>query len=175
KQANAKTRKPAVPDFNRFRKKLVIFGGLGVLSVGFLVWAIWFAPRATIVVAARTTESTINTRVNLSSGQATNFEAETIKAIVEETAKQTEVEFEATGEEDRGEKASGQVTLSIRCTDVSSGQPSVPAGTEVSSGGKVFITQSAISMTTPEFGSPCRFSGSGPVVAAENGDDYNLP
>ncbi|HMR72714.1 MAG TPA: hypothetical protein PKD68_01765, partial [Candidatus Saccharibacteria bacterium] len=47
-------KKVKIPNFDAFRKKLFIFGGLGVLLVGFLVWAIFFAPAAEIVITSRT-------------------------------------------------------------------------------------------------------------------------
>lgn len=167
-------KKVKVPNFNSFRKKLLLFGSLGVLLIGFFVWAVWFAPRATIVIAARTVDVPVSLRATLSSGQATDFDAQILKVDVKETSRETSVEFEATGEEDRGSKASGQINISISCSAVTSSPPVIPAGTEVSSGGKVFITQSSISVSSTAF-NPCRFVGSGSVVAAENGESHNLP
>ena len=45
-----KTRRIKVPDFGSFRKKLFIGGILGTALIAFLVWAMVFAPAATIII-----------------------------------------------------------------------------------------------------------------------------
>src|SRR5690606_30974736 len=50
----------AVPNFDTFRKKLALGIGGAVALIGFLVWAIWFAPSAKIIITARTIESSAN-------------------------------------------------------------------------------------------------------------------
>jgi hypothetical protein len=54
-----------VPNFNTFRKRMVLAIAGGVLLISFLVWAIVFAPRATIVVAAKTSDSSVNAKVSV--------------------------------------------------------------------------------------------------------------
>ncbi len=169
-----KSKSSKVPDFNRFRKKFVIFGLLGALLVGFLIWAIWFAPRATIVVSARTTESLISTRANLSSGQATDFDTATIKADVKETSKDTTVEFAATGEEERGDRATGTMTLTQAGE---SSATDVPAGTSFSSGEFTYVTNEFVRVPGARVARGAIVPGTVDVsVTATNiGADYNLP
>lgn len=160
-----------VPNFNSFRKKLFIGLGAGVVLIGVLVWALVFAPAATVIITARTTTVPVSGVVTLAA--ATDAEAGTLKTLTETIEREASVEFEATGQEDQGTKASGRVTLSIPCSAVSSGPPTIPAGTGVSSGGKTFITQTSATPSTPAF-SPCRFTTTVDVTASENGDSFNL-
>lgn len=171
--------KNGVPNFNTFRKKLIFIIVGVVLLIGFLVWALVFAPRATVIISARTTESSANAKVTLGSDLATSFTASTIKTTVQQTKKDGTVEFTATGKKEVGEKATGSVT--VRNCDNSDGF-SLPAGTKfTSSGGIVFISTAAISV--PKFtgnSSSCSLSGSSSgkatvaVQAAEIGDSYNV-
>lgn len=170
-----KDQKQKVPNFNKFRKKLLLFSVLGVLLIGFLVWAIWFAPRATIVVSARTSGVPISMRANLSSGQATDFDTQTLRVEVKETTRETNVEFEATGEEERGDRATGTMTLS---QSSESDPVNVPAGTSLTSGDLTFVTDESVQIPG------VRFSGGRPqgvgrvevaVTAADIGSEYNVP
>ena len=169
KKAAGKGKK--VPNFNSFRKKLFIGIAAGAVLIGALVWAFVFAPAATVIITARTTTVPVSGVVTL--GTTTDAEVGTIKATTQTVEREASVDFEATGQEDQGTKASGRVTLSIPCSAISSGPPTIPAGTGVSSGGKTFITQAAATPNVPAF-SPCRFTTTVDVLAGENGDSFNL-
>ncbi|RYF29100.1 MAG: hypothetical protein EOO17_02885 [Chloroflexi bacterium] len=143
-----------VPSFNSFRKKLFIFGGLGILLIGFLVWAIWFAPHATVVIDARTTEVPIKTQVALGATLKTDTDAATVKSIVQEDKQESSVEFDATGTEEVGERAAGTLTL----TRSAPGAVNVPFGAGFSNGECTFVTQSQV--TVPG-ATPGGFNGSG--------------
>jgi hypothetical protein len=85
----------------------------------------------------------------------------------------------ATGQENRGEKASGEVVLSL--TGCSDDSVSIPAGTGLSSGGKTFITQSGATLNSVKIGGSCKnsdfpniSSATVPVVALKGGADHNL-
>lgn len=168
-----------VPNFSTFRKKLIFGVGGGVLLVGFLVWAIFFAPQATVVITARTTDSSANARLTLDPGVATDFAASTLKTSLQQTKKDSSLEFEATGSKEVGEKAKGSIT--VRNCDYSSGF-SLPAGTQFTSGSITFVSTAAASV--PGYSAPsstlCSLSGSSSgkatvdVVAAAIGDSYNL-
>lgn len=131
-----------VPSFNSFRKKLFIFGGLGILLIGFLIWAIWFAPRATVIIDARTTDVPVNTQVAIGAALATDTDAATIKAVTQEEKQSVSVDFDATGTEEVGERASGTLTLS----KATPGNASVPYGAGFSNGDCTFVTQSQVSV-----------------------------
>ena len=54
-----------VPNFNDFRKKLFIGGGIGVLLLAIILWATFIAPHATIEIAAKTSDERLQTSVSL--------------------------------------------------------------------------------------------------------------
>lgn len=165
-----------VPNFSSFRKKL-IFIVLGVLLlIGFLVWAIFFAPHATVDITAKTSDERVSTSVTIGTKQATDVDKGTIKSLREQTKEEASVEFAATGTEEEGEAASGTMTL----TKSSPGDRTVEIGTGFSSGDCTFVTRSEVEVP----GSSPEWNGSGfdnrpgsvdvKVKATEIGDQCNL-
>lgn len=165
-----------VPNFNKFRKKLFIFGGLAILLIAFAVWAIWFAPRATVIVEARTSSEAINTSVTLAADATTNADEGVLKAIVVSEEAEASVEFEATGTREEGEAASGTLTL----TNNSRSAKEVPVGTGFSNGDCTFVTRSEVSVPGAELvwvgDNPGRTPGNVDVTvrATAIGDQCNL-
>ena len=161
-----------VPNFSTFRKRLFIFGGLGVLLVGFLVWAIWFAPKATVIITAKNTPVTVDSNVQLAVGGATDFKTSTIKSIRQEQAADVSVEFSATGKKKVGEKAKGTVRIKTDATTILMTGLTVPAGTQIqSSGGSIYLTGADV--VFPQ-GSPSALAGIVVAVTAANvGEEYN--
>lgn len=129
-----------VPNFNKFRKRLLIFGSLAVLFVAFLVWAIWFAPRATVVISAKTSGQTLNTSVSLRSDVETDAAKGILKAVVVSDKQEASVEFAATGTKEEGESASGTMTV----TKSSPGSKKIPVGTGFSNGDCTFVSQKEV-------------------------------
>lgn len=178
--ANVKAAKAAkgkggkVPNFNSFRKKLVFGIGGGLLLIGLLVWAIVFAPAATIVISAKTTPATINSTVALTTTASSDSSKSILRVSQQSVTKDASVEFEATGKETVGEKAKGQVVL----RNCASNQPvTIAAGTAVSYNGKNYLTQSAVTAPAASGFRGCDAPGvSGPVsiVAQDIGDSYNV-
>ena len=161
-----------VPNFSTFRKRLFIFGGLGVLLVGFLVWAIWFAPKATVIITAKNTPVTVDSNVQLAVGGATDFKTSTIKSIRQEQSADVSVEFNATGKKKVGEKAKGTVRIKTDAETILMTGLTVPAGTQIQSGGGSIYTTSADAVF-PQ-GSPSAYGGVVVAVTAVNvGEEYN--
>jgi hypothetical protein len=168
-----------VPNFGRFRKRLILIIGGVIVLVGFLVWATIFAPKATVIITARTTESSANAKVTLGTDVSTSLASNTIKSVVQQTKKDLSVEFEATGKKEVGEKATG--TITVRNCDYSSGF-SIPAGAKFTAGGIVFVSVSAANV--PGYTAPsstlCSLGGSSSgkatiaVQASDIGDSYNI-
>lgn len=163
-----------VPNFNSFRKKLFIGIAAAVVLIGFLVWAIWFAPAAKVIITARTTAAAVSTTATLGGNAATDVTKGLIQSGIQQTKQDVSANFMPTGTKDLGTQAAGTVSLSINCSDVGSSPTVIPAGTGISSGGKTFITQNSISVTNPAYDGGCHFNGNGNVVAQSNGADYNL-
>lgn len=167
-----------IPDFSRFRKRLFIGIGLGIALIAFLVWAIWFAPAAKIIITAKTTPSPVSMSVKLGGSAATDVSKNIVQTVTKQIKKEISVDFTATGQKDVGTKAVG--SISVRNCDYSEGF-TLPAGTEFStSAGLIFISNSATSV--PGFSgssSACTLSGSSSgkatvqVQASNSGDKYN--
>ena len=164
-----------VPDFGSFRKRLAIGGGIGALVIAFLIWAIWFAPHATIVVTAKTTGQSLSLPITIGTDLTTDSKQAHIKSI-EQTLKDTQsVEFDATGKKNIGEKATG----TVKFTQQSLSPATIPSGTKLTAGdGMVFVTNSGVTVPASSFGPGC-FPTACPgtatvnVTANEAGASYN--
>lgn len=172
KKPRAKSGK--VPNFNKFRKKLVLGIGGAVLLLAFLVWAIFFAPSATVIITARTTDSSANAKVALGDAVSTSMSDGTIKTVTQTLKKDATVNITPTGSKEVGEKAKG--TMEITRTSVSNQTMTVPAGTSFTSTGRTFVsTESAtLSGTTVGPNGIVQDSATVNVEASDIGDEYNL-
>lgn len=166
--------KPKVPDFNVFRKKLVLIGGGIVLFVLFMVWAIWFAPHATVVITAKTTTSTVDKSVTLKQDGKVDAANNTIKSLRQEQKKELSVDFTPTGKKKVGEKASG--TMHLVRTSVSSLTLTIPAGTSFSSGDYTFVSTEPASLSGTSIGpgGVIQSVATVKVQATQVGSEYNL-
>lgn len=166
--------KNKVPNFDNFKKKLLIGGGIALLAL-IVLFILFGRTKATVVLRAETTpvDVAFDANLNASSSQS-DPETYNLKAQTQESKKTITQSFTATGQKDLGTKASGNMTLSIPCSAVTSFPATVPSGTTVSASGLNFVTQSTATLSTPGGGGGCRFSGTTSVAAQNNGDQYNL-
>lgn len=156
-----------VPDFNTFRKKMILGIGGGVILVALLVWAVVFAPRATIVVAAKTSDSSVNAKVTVGDKLATDIEKNTIKAMKAAKSEKKTIDFAASGSKNVGEKAKGTVRFSTNT--ISNLGSTIPSGTPLtSSSGVVFATDASVTITINNYQ-----DATVPVTAVEQGAKYN--
>lgn len=167
-------KKPKVPNFNAFRKKLLLFGGGGVLLIGFLIWALWFAPRATVIITAKTTSATVDTNVTLTTSGTTSLQSGAVRAVKQEQAAEVSVQFTATGKKKVGTKASG--TMKLTRTSVSSIPLTVPAGTSFSAGDYTFVSMQPATLAGTSIGAGglIQSSATVKVEAVQLGEEYNL-
>ena len=156
-----------VPNFNTFRKKLILGIVGGILLIGFLVWAIAFAPRATIVVAAKTSDSSVNAKVTVGDKLSTDLAKNSIKAIKMTKSEKKTMDFGASGSKNIGEKAKGSVKFSTN--NISNLGTTIPAGTNLTAAsGVVFTTDTTVTITINNYqNAPVT------VTAAEQGAKYN--
>lgn len=166
--------KPKVPDFNVFRKKLVLIGGGVALFIVFMVWAIWFAPHATVVITAKTTTSTVDKSVTLKQDGKVDAANNIIKSLRQEQKKDISVDFTPTGKKKVGEKASG--TMHLVRTSVSSLTLIIPAGTSFSSGDYTFVSTEPASLSGTSIGpgGVIQSVATVKVQATQVGSEYNL-
>lgn len=179
--ASAKTprnKKLKVPNFERFRNRLFIGIGVGLLLIIGLILAAFVLPKATITIKTDTTDIKLSASVS-SSPTYTSLNTDTdpsqVPGKLQELKKSDTQKTPATGKKDMGTKASGTVTFSTltNCITPVSG---VPSGTSVSSGTFTFITQKAATFSPSGLqDGKCVFSSSAIDVIAQNaGDSYNL-
>lgn len=178
--AGAKPAKPRVksgikvPSFDSFRKKLFIFGGLGVVAAIFLIWAIFFAGEATVVIDARTTNAEVKTSVAIGPTLETDAEASTLKSVQMQDKQTATVEFDATGTEEVGEKATG--TMEIKRTTISNSTLTIPVGTAFSSDNFTFLSTEAVVLDKTGIGEGTLIHDSATirVQAQAVGAEFNL-
>ncbi|MBR3386150.1 hypothetical protein IKG68_01070 [Candidatus Saccharibacteria bacterium] len=169
-------------------KKLTIGGAtLVVLIVVLGVWAFVIAPRATITVGIRTTSTNFSENVTFTEKLA-DEDTSTGKFYLEEKKieNKSEVEFEATGKKNVGEKASGDVVIYAFFKEA--GMIPVPAGTIFTYNNLSYISQKEDTLSwdgktmsaCENNGSPtiitsgCMVSGRIAVLAEAPGSSYNV-
>lgn len=172
--AKARTK---VPNFDAFRKKLFVGIAALLLLVGFLVWAFVFAPRATVIIKAKTSTSALNTKVSVGPSLETKLGDGTIKAEAKSVSKDVSVPFTATGKKDVGTKATGVVhfapTASNLLNVISKGA-TIPAGTTITSAsGSKYTTNDTVVFDSEWSGSKLAQGVDAAVTAVANGASYN--
>ncbi|HEU0266788.1 MAG TPA: hypothetical protein VFQ70_04120 [Candidatus Saccharimonadaceae bacterium] len=167
--------KPKVPNFSKFRKRLVLIGGGCVLLIIFLIWAIFFAGRATVYITAKTTDASVNDTVTLSPSATTDPSQKLLRDQSQQLQKNVSISFNATGTKNAGDTATGSVTFQ-ECTGTPSTPGDVPSGTTITSSGNQYTTGQDASFTFDHVGSGCIVytSNSVSVTAAAPGTAYNV-
>lgn len=156
-----------VPNFNNFRKKLLLIGGALVLLIGAFVWAHFFAYSGTVLITAKTHDEQLNSSVQLVPNKPTDASNGIMHSIVESEKKDMSTDFTATGEKEIGEKAEGTVEFSTNA--ISNVGQTVPAGTELtSSSGMTYVTTESATFSLGNSGGI-----SVGITANDIGDEYN--
>ena len=144
-KASTPRSKAKVPNFNDARKKIFLIGGGALALLVFLVWALFFAPHARIIITAKTSDAALNSRVTLGPSLSTDLKAGTIKAETKSIKKESSVAFTATGKKDVGEKAKGTVRIRTDATTILVSGLTVPSGTRIaSSSGAEYVTDGPV-------------------------------
>jgi len=159
-----------IPNFNSFRKKLILGITGGVALIALLVWMFVFAPAATVIITASTTPQPVSAAVKLGGTAATDFKAGVVNSVSQQEKKNETVEFDATGTGKVGESATGTVVFK----NYESPNPiTIPAGSTLSANGLNYVTTEAATATGAGFMAE---GTSGPVgiKAAAVGAEYNV-
>ncbi len=173
-------KKLKVPDFNKFRTKLMLGAGLLVLLIVVFIFANVVLPKATVTVKTNNVDLTESVDVVSSPNfRETDAEAGKVQGALKEFKKTEVQKAAATGQKDMGTKATGSVTLAL--SDCTKEQVTVPAGTVLSSSNLNFITQTEVTMQSVKIGPTCRNSdfknvstAKVSVTAQSAGDQYNV-
>ena len=111
KDKNGKNSKK-VPSFEKYRKWIIIGSVAAVLLIAVGVWAFVFAPAAKITIAMNTSSESFSEEVKfVTDKNSENLESGTLFVEKQTFEQRYDADFAASGEEDRGEKAKGNVIL----------------------------------------------------------------
>ena len=172
-------------------KKLAIFGGIfGVALILVLVWAFAIAPAATVTVGIRTVANNFSETVSFTE-TLTEEKVEEGKFYL--TAEKLEVpsvvEFEATGQKNVGEKATGSVVVYAFFPINLKGSTMVDKGSTFTISELTFIADESVGLSYSGKGvgecdnkndavslvnSGCQVSGRIKVSATQSGAKYNI-
>lgn len=188
----AKMKGTKIPNIKKYRKFIIIGAVALVVIIVFSLWANLIAPAAKISVKVHTTAQNFTEKVTFVSDESKADPKAGVFFIEQKTVtKKAEGDFPATGEVDKGTKASGKVTI-VRPKgekiDKSHQNFSIPKGATFTIGGKEFVVTEGGSANVGEKyhcdgsldgQSTCVTtedisSGGISVVAKENGDAYNV-
>lgn len=177
-----------VPNFKKYRIPIIAGSIAVVLLVVFLVWANVVAPAADIAIKIKTSTVNFTEKVTFTTNAENARPSEGVFMLEEKSVKKTaEAEFEATKEVDKGEKATGTITVIlptewVRCSNLDNGIQ-IAAGDVFVYGELSFVVTSGQSISGEDIvstkqGGNCKPSSnieiSVPVQASENGDRFNI-
>lgn len=186
KEKEKKSKKKTGNWFLDYKKRL-IFGGVGaVLLILILVWAFGIAPAADVVVAVRTTTTNFSESATFTNNLVEENIAEGKFYLTEKKIEnKNEIEFEATGKKNVGEKATGDVVIYAYFTE--KGTRSVEEGATFTNNGLKFVADEGETLSwdldaskcensgqASAFTSGCLISGRVAVTAAAPGEQYNI-
>lgn len=181
KPKSAAKKRPKVPSINSLRKKIIIGGVAGVVLICFLVWALVFAPLATITIKAKTSSIDISKTLSLVPSGDKDVAAGLLQPVVKQKKTNESVKFTATGTKEVGEKAKGTVAF---CYDETNFDPdtgatnsiTLPAGTRLYANGVQFTIDSEIPIEggRKSNGDKCETYYSVKATAVNIGEDSNI-
>ena len=172
-----KDKKLKVPNFERFRKWLIIGGVALVIIVVGGYFAFVRLPKATIVIRADSTDTSMVVDFTANTTTTTYDEAgKVIPAQLPSVKKTDSQSAPATGQKNNGSKASGSLSMTTKVCGSFSSPSSVPSGTGASAGGQTYITQQTVTFTPDTISGGCiNFKSNGTSIVAQNpGTGYNV-
>lgn len=179
-----------LPNFDNYRK-LIVIGGVAVVAlIIFAVWAFGFAPAADIIVKMKTTGTNLSENVSLVTNQAA-ADNKSGKFLLEQISTEADnsVEFDGTGHTDAKEATAATGTVSVLTSlNSTSDSVSIPSGTTFTYNGKNYESTEAVSLswsgsindcdnstgTISGVGDGCRKSATINVKAAGTGESFNI-
>ena len=179
-----------IPTFESLRKWIILGVALFIVLIIGSVWAFVLAPAAKIMVKIKTTPDNFSENITLvtAADQAVNKEGK-ILLESETLEKESSIEFQATGERNDGEKASGKLTLtanfSFSTSTASPSNPdriSVPIGSAFAKGNLNYLTivstdfswDGSTTSCTVRTTNTCQIRKTVDVVAFEGGTRFNI-
>ena len=176
KKSKKKSNKKKIPNFDTFRKRLLIGGGIfvGLIVLFFIFNTI--LPKAKIVI--KSDSISVNTDVPFTANTAfTSFDADAgkVPATKKDISKTDSTKVPATGQKNIGDKATGTVTLK-NCAKVD-GAFTIPAGTVLTTGASSFSVNETTLLPSSTFSGTNTCTTAGKTVNVTStaaGDQYNI-
>lgn len=171
-----------IPNFGKFRKKLIFAGLILLLLIVGAVLAAIILPKATINIKTDAQNVPVSLNLNLSTSATSlddSTDTPTVPAKLATVQKTYSQQVPTTGQKNHGNKASGNITMTAtECAPNLTNHPAVPAGTGVTANGNTYITQSETTFSnssTPANGSCIKYNAtsSTPITAQSGGSSYN--
>ena len=179
-----------IPSFDKLRKWIVLGVAAAIVCVVGGVWAFVFAPAAKISVKIKTTPDNFSENITFvnTADQAANKDGK-ILLETETLEKESSVDFDATGERNDGDKATGRLTLTANFSfSTSTATPSspdrivVPIGSAFARGNLNYLTLASTEFTwdgsttscTVRTTNTCQIRKTVDVIAFEGGTKFNI-
>lgn len=179
--------------FEKYRKWIMIGAPVGLVLILLLVWAFVFAPSATITVAVSSTPENFSESITFTTDpEAENIE-EGVLYVEQQTLEQKYAgEFESNTKENKGDKASGAVTVSTTFVPVDKNTKEVHDLFSIEiNAGDVFTTDTGLRFVATvnnaiewngsdlpagcsSLNGSCRLAVTVKVEAEKSGEDYNI-
>ncbi|CAN5405241.1 hypothetical protein BH09PAT4_BH09PAT4_01170 [soil metagenome] len=175
--AKKPNKKLAVPNFNKFRLRLVLAGVALLALIGLIYAAMVILPKATVTITTNAQDVNSSIGFSLDTG-ASSLDVATanVPATAVQQQKTYTKEVATTGQQNNGKKATGSIVMTI-CTNDSTALNDIPPGTGVTTNSLTFITQDNAHF---QYDSPCgggkfRFTTSSVSITAQSGGaNYNV-
>jgi hypothetical protein len=175
-----KGKKLHIPNFDKFRLRLVLGALLLILLIVGFVVANTVLPKATITLATDNTTVDSNLTLSLDSAAKTlDTKQLIVPAQQQQVQKSSSQQVATTGQKNQGDKATGTVTMTAeKCSGNPFVSPSdVPAGTGISTNSMTYITQDNASFVgTGTSGGCYTYTASShiDITAQSGGSNYNV-
>jgi len=176
-----KDKKLMVPNFDSFRKRLALGALVLILLIAGLIVALKVLPAATISIG--TDSSTIPTNLTLTlntSATSLDTSSDTVPAAAQTQQKSASQTVQATGQQNNGQTATGQVTLAL--TNCNASTVDIPTGSGLTDGSMTYITQANVTLNSVQVGHQCNpssfqslYTATVNVNALSAGAKFNIP
>ncbi len=135
-----------VPSINKTRRIIIICSIAGVLLIGFLIWAIFIAPAVKIILTVKTSSNDFSESASFVTTESSAEPEKGRLYLEQKTLEQpANVKFQATGQQDKGNKASGSLTVST--VFHSAGTITIPSGGTFVYNGMTYAANSAATIS----------------------------
>lgn len=170
-------KKLKVPNFFSFRKKLLLGGLVLVLLIVGWYYAFFVMPKATVTIMTNSSDvnSNLNATLDTAAGKV-DTEKGVLPAQTKQEQKSNTQQVPATGQQNKGNKATGTVVMTANVCGTPTSPAEVPAGTGITTNGLTFITQKTATFTFDGISGGCiHFKSDSISITAQNGgSNYNV-